>query len=110
MKLLEYDRNTRLQWLELCECIEQGLAPHLRVFLMLRRKYRDVEYHVGWTKQVQEQYPAAICEFLKIVEKDIKNTHKKYKKWVENRKTFTEWWERITHLAVWEATRRGLIK
>ena len=77
---------------------------------MLRRKYRGVEYHEGWTRPVQTQYPSALCDFLKIDEKDIKKNQKKYKKWVENRRTFTEWWERIVRLAVWEATRRGLTK
>lgn len=79
------------EWLKLVEEVERRLPPKMQIFLQLRREYRHRRGRHGWVAPVQWKYA------------------EKTGQWVENRRTFYVWWNRIVAYTVILAAKRKLL-
>lgn len=89
------------QWLRLVEEVELRLPPKMQIFLRLRREYRYSKGRNGWVAPVQWKFAH---EMAKIQGKKPEDT------WIESRRTFWVWWDRIVEYTARIAAKRGLLK
>ena len=87
-------------WLQLVQDVEAALPWKMGIFLRLRREYRDRRGPHGWTAAVQHRYAQEVGARLG---KPVEDT------WIEDRNTFTDWWNRILRYAAIKAAKRGLL-
>lgn len=101
LKLLSLgDCRETERWLALVAEVEEALPWKMQIFLRLRREYRDRRGPHGWTAAVQHRYAQEVAAKLGKRPEDT---------WIEDRKTFAEWWQRILRYAALKAAKRGLI-
>ncbi len=80
------------RWIQLIEEVEQKLPPKMQIFLRLRREYRGYQGRQGWVTPVQINYAQQVAELEGKRPEDV---------WIESRRTFYVWWNRIvTYTAV----------
>ena len=94
------DMETVERWIELAEEVERRLPWKMRAFLLLRREYRHVKGNKGWTTAVQWRFAHEVAERLGKRPEDT---------WIESRRTFTRWWNRIVEYTARLAAKRGLL-
>lgn len=94
------DTSETEAWLQLVRDVEDALPWKMQIFLRLRREYRDRRGPHGWTAAVQHRYAQEVAAKLGKRPEDT---------WIEDRKTFAEWWQRILRYAALKAAKRGLI-
>lgn len=73
----------------------------MQALLRLRREYRHRRGPHGWTAAVQHRYAQEIVERLGKRVEDV---------WIEDRNTFTEWWNRILQFGAIKAAKRGSLR
>lgn len=100
-KALKLEKLRRSKdWIKLIRAVEENLSIKQKIFLELRRKYRDRRGPHGWAVSVQWEYAQEMA----------RRTGKKPKHfWIKHQNTFTGWWNRIVDITVREAIRRGLL-
>lgn len=95
------DLRTTERWLEWCREVEAALPWKMQIFLRLRREYRHRRGPHGWTAAVQHRYAQEIADRLGKRVEDV---------WIEDRTTFTAWWNRILQFAAVKAAKLGLLR
>ena len=95
------DLRTTERWLEWCQEVEAALPWKMQIFLRLRREYRHRRGPHGWTAAVQHRYAQEIAERLGKRVEDV---------WIEDRNTFTGWWNRILQFGAIRAAKLGLLR
>jgi len=95
------DLRTTERWLEWCQEVEVALPWKMQIFLRLRREYRHRRGPHGWTAAVQHRYAQEIAERLGKRVEDV---------WIEDRNTFTGWWNRILQFGAIKAAKQGLLQ
>lgn len=90
----------REQWLRLVEEVERKLPQKLRVYLKVRRKYRHARGSHGWVVRVQREYAETMAKLTGLPEERY---------WIDSRRTFWVWWERIVEYAARLAAKEGLL-
>jgi hypothetical protein len=95
------DLRTTERWLEWCREAEAALPWKMQIFLRLRREYRHRRGPHGWTAAVQHRYAQEIAERLGKRVEDV---------WIEDRNTFTGWWNRILQFGAIRAAKLGLLR
>ena len=95
------DLRTTERWLEWCQEVEAALPWKMQIFLRLRREYRHRRGPHRWTAAVQHRYAQEIAERLGKRVEDV---------WIEDRNTFTGWWNRILQFGAIRAAKLGLLR
>ena len=95
------DLRATERWLEWCQEVEAALPWKMQIFLRLRREYRHRRGPHGWTAAVQHRYAQEIAERLGKRVEDV---------WIEDRNTFTGWWNRILQFGAIRAAKLGLLR
>jgi len=95
------DLRATERWLEWCQEVEAALPWKMQIFLRLRREYRHRRGPHGWTAAVQHRYAQEIAERLGKRVEDV---------WIEDRNTFTGWWNRILQFGAIRAAKPGLLR
>lgn len=90
----------REQWLRLVEKVERKLPQKLRVYLRVRREYRHARGSQGWVVRVQRDYAETMAKLTGLPEE---------RHWIDSRRTFWVWWERIVEYAARMAAKEGLL-
>ena len=98
VKLMELQE--REQWLRLVEEVERKLPQKLRIYLRVRREYRHNAGNQGWVVRVQRDYAATMARLTGLPEE---------RHWIDSRRTFWVWWERIVEYAARMAAKEGLL-
>lgn len=98
-KLIDNLQKTE-QWLKLISEVERNLPPELKVYLKLRREYRDARGRTGWTAAIQSKLPDELSKLTGENPETI---------WIESRNTFTRWWDKIVEYTARLALRNGLL-
>lgn len=93
-------KHNYAEWLALIEEVERRLPWKMQIFLRLRREHRHAAGNQGWVAAVQWGYASAVAERLGKEPEDV---------WIESRKTFYTWWQRIIDYTVRLASKRGLL-
>lgn len=88
------------EWLNLIDDIETKLSWKLKIFLFLRREHRFATGRNGWVASVQIRFADELAKKL---------CKKSEETWIENRRTFFNWWNQIVNITVRQACKRGLL-
>ena len=88
------------RWIKLIAEVEEKLPWRKKIFLQLRREYRFSSGWNGWTAAVQYRYAHRITEILNVKPEEV---------WVDNRRTFSIWWNEIVDYTVRLVCKRGLL-
>lgn len=88
------------RWLELIESVETKLPLNLKVFLMLRRSLRNNRGRRGWTSSLQLKFSE---EYARLIRKKPEEV------WIEDRNTWTRWWEKVVDYTVRVALKNNLL-
>lgn len=88
------------KWLALIESIEMKLPLKLKVFLMLRRSLRNNRGRRGWTASIQWKFSE---EYARLIKKQPEEV------WIEDRNTWTRWWDKVVDYTVRVALKNNLL-
>lgn len=93
------DISEEEKWIELIEEVERRLSWKMKIFLCLRREYRDMTGRKGWTAAAQWKYAQKVADYLGKEPEDV----------YVDRFTFNNWWSRIVEYTARLAAKRGLL-
>lgn len=95
-----YSFSNMVKWLALIENIEKKLPPKLNVFLMIRRSLRNNRGRRGWTSSLQWKFSEEYALLMKKQPEEV---------WIEDRNTWTRWWDKVVDYTVRVALKNNLL-
>jgi hypothetical protein len=97
---LIYSFGSIEKWLVLIETVQMNLPLKLKIFLMLRQSLRNNRGRQGWTALIQWKFSE---EYARVIKKDPEEV------WIEDRNTWTRWWDKVVNYTVRLALKNNLL-